>query len=300
MHAGPCRVVRRIPRGSAMGKKDIAGKNAVITGAASGIGRALAVALAKEKCTILLADINEAGLKETAGLVRQAGGNGEVFLCDVSRLDDVIKMADHCFNTWGKVDILINNAGVVSTGFMGDIPVKDWEWIVSINFWGVVYGCHAFVPRMKTHGGGHIVNVASAAGIVSAPEMSPYNATKAAVISISETLKSELAPHNIGVTVLCPTFIKTNLMSTMRFTDEFQRHFSITSLDKAKMTPEKVARLTVRAIHRNRMYVLPQTAAKMLWISKRISPSGYYGFLALMARIGWGRKLMLFMARMGF
>ncbi|MBN2282292.1 MAG: SDR family NAD(P)-dependent oxidoreductase [Deltaproteobacteria bacterium] len=282
-----------------MKRKDLSGKKAVITGAASGIGRALAIALAKERCDILLADINEEGLRGTLELVRRSGGSGDVFFCDVSRLDDVVKMADHCFDTWGKVDILINNAGVVSTGFMGDIPIEDWEWIVSINFWGVVYGCHAFIPRMKKQGEGHIVNVASAAGIVSAPEMSPYNVTKAAVISLSETLKSELAPHNIGVTVLCPTFIKTNLMSTLRFTDEFQRYCSVISIENARMTPEKVALLVVNAIRKNKMYVLPQTAAKILWMSKRISPSTHYGFLSFLTRVGWGRKIMLFMARMG-
>lgn len=283
-----------------MGKRDLSGNKVVITGAASGIGRALALALAKERCTILLADINEAGLKETSEMVRKSGGTGETFLCDVSRLDDVMRMADHCFTTWGKVDILINNAGVASTGFMGDIPIKDWEWIVSINFWGVVYGCHAFVPRMKKQGSGYIVNVASAAGIISAPEMSPYNATKAAVISISETLKSELAPYHIGVTVLCPTFIKTNLMSTLRFTDDFQRHCSVTGIDNARITPEKVAGMVVDAVKKNRLYVLPQTVAKLLWMSKRISPSTHYGFLSFLMRKGWARKLMLHMARAGF
>jgi len=283
-----------------MEKRDLHGKKVVITGAASGIGRALATELAKERCDILLADINEEGLRQTLELVKQSGGSGEVFFCDVSRLDDVMKMADHCFDTWGKVDILINNAGVASTGFMGDIPIKDWEWIVSINFWGVVYGCHVFVPRMKKQGGGHIVNVASAAGIISGAEMSPYNATKAAVISISETLKSELAPCNIGVTVLCPTFVKTNLLDSMRFTDEFQRSCSVTGIDNARTTPEMVANLVIDAVKKDKMYVVPQVAAKILWISKRISPSAFFGFQAFLNRIGWARKLMLHMAQTGF
>jgi NAD(P)-dependent dehydrogenase (short-subunit alcohol dehydrogenase family) len=283
-----------------MGKKDLRGKTAVITGAASGIGRGLALALAKEQCTMLLADINEAGLKQTCEMVRQQGGRGEVFLCDVSKLDDVMRMADHCFHAWGKVDLLINNAGVASVGFMGDIPIKDWEWIVSINFWGVVYGCHAFVPRMKKQGSGSIVNVASAAGILSSAEMAPYNATKAAVISISETLKSELAPYNIGVTVICPTFIKTNLMEKLRCTDEFQRQCSTAGVDNARWTPEMIAGLVIDAVKKNRMYVVPQAAAKILWISKRLSPSGFFGFQAFLMRMGWARKLMFHMAKMGF
>ena len=283
-----------------MGKRDLRGKTAVITGAASGIGRGLALALAKERCTILMADINEAGLKQTSEMVRESGGSGEAFLCDVSKLDDVMRMADHCFDSWRKVDILINNAGVASTGFMGDIPMKDWEWIVSINFWGVVYGCHAFVPRMKKQGCGYIVNMASAAGIVSSAEMAPYNATKAAVISLTETLKSELAPHNIGVTVICPTFIKTNLMEKMRFTDEFQRQCSTTGVDNARWTPEMIAGLVIDAVKTDKMYVVPQVAAKIFWISKRISPSAFFGFLSFLMRMGWGRKLMFQMARMGF
>jgi NAD(P)-dependent dehydrogenase (short-subunit alcohol dehydrogenase family) len=283
-----------------MKKRDLHGNKVVITGAASGIGRALATGLAKEGCDILLADINEDGLRRTLEMVKQAGGSGEVLLCDVSRLEDVMKMADHCFDTWGKVDILVNNAGVASVGFMGDIPIKDWEWIISINFWGVVYGCHAFVPRMKKQGSGHIVNVASIAGILSSAEMAPYNATKAAVISLTETLKSELAPHDIGVTVLCPTFIKTNLMEKMRFTDEFQRQCSVTGMENAKWTPEMIADLAIDAVKKDRMYVVPQTAAKLFWISKRLSPGAFFGFLAFLMRMGWGRKIMLRMAQMGF
>jgi NAD(P)-dependent dehydrogenase (short-subunit alcohol dehydrogenase family) len=281
-------------------KKDLSEKKVVITGAASGIGRALALAFAKERCTILLADINEAGLKETAELVRLSGGHAETFFCDVSKLDDVMRMADHCFNTWGTVDILVNNAGVASIGFMGDIPIKDWQWIVSINFWGVVHGCHAFVPRMKKQGHGHIINTASAAGIISCAEMAPYNATKAAIISITETLKSELAPYNIGVTVLCPTFIKTNLMATLRFTDDFQRKCSVTGVENARVTVDKVAALVIEAVKKDQVYVLPQAAAKVSWIFKRISPSAYLGFFAFLMRVGWGRKFFYHMSRLGF
>jgi NAD(P)-dependent dehydrogenase (short-subunit alcohol dehydrogenase family) len=282
-----------------MAKRDLSGKKAVITGAASGIGRALAVALARERCTILLADINEAGLAQTAELVRQAGGQGEPFLCDVTKLDQVMGMADHCFGTWGKVDLLINNAGVACIGFMGDIPIKDWEWIVSINFWGVVYGCHAFVPRMKAQGGGYIVNVASAAGIIASAEMAPYNATKAAVIAISETLRTELAPYDIGVTVVCPTFIRTNLMDTLRFTDDFQRLCSTTGINNARTSPEQVADVVVAAVKKEKMYVLPQPAAMGSWIFKRISPTAYLGFFSFLMRKGWARRFMLHMSKMG-
>lgn len=279
---------------------DLKGKTAVITGAASGIGRGLALALAKEGCTMLLADVNEAGLKQTSEMVQQAGGSSEVFLCDVSKLDDVMRMADRCFDAWGKVDVLINNAGVASAGYTGDIPIEDWQWIVSINFWGVVNGCHAFIPRMKKQSGGHIVNVASFAGIFSCAEMAPYNASKAAVVSVSETLKSELAPYDIGVTVVCPTYIRTNLMESLRFTDEFQKTCAVVGMDHAKWTPEMIARRIVDAVKKNRMYVVPQISAKIIWWSKRISPSGFLGFSAFLMRMGWGRKLMYRLVQLGF
>jgi short-subunit dehydrogenase len=144
------------------------------------------------------------------------------------------------------------------------------------------------------------VNVASAAGLISTAEMAPYNATKAAVISLSETLRSELAPYSIGVTVLCPTFVKTHLLDRMRFTDEFQRHCSTTGIDNARWTAEKVAALVVDAVKREKMYVVPQTAAKLFWLSKRISPSAYVGGLAFLMRMGWGRRLMFQLARRGF
>ena len=130
--------------------------------------------------------------------------------------------------------------------------------------------------------------------------MSPYNATKAATISISETLKSELAPYKIGVTVLCPTFIKTNLMEKMRFTDEFQRQCSVAGVENARWTPEMIAALVINAVKKNKLYVVPQMAAKFIWISKRISPSAFFGLFAFLMRKGWARKLMLSMARTGF
>ncbi len=128
-------------------------RNAVITGAASGLGRELAIGLARRGWKILVADVNHAGMEQTLALVRRAGGEGEVFDCDVSRKEDVERMADYCFSTWKRVDLLVNNAGVVAAGFTGDIKLEDWHWCVGINFWGMLYGCHSFIPGMKVQGG---------------------------------------------------------------------------------------------------------------------------------------------------
>lgn len=274
-------------------------KNAVITGAASGLGRAIAVALAKRGWRVLVSDINMKGSEITRGMVEKAGGEGDIFECDVTRLEDIRRLADFAFEKWTRIDLLVNNAGVAAGGFVGDIPIEDWYWIVNTNFWGMLYGCHEFVPRMKSQGGGHIVNVSSAAGFVSLPEMASYNVTKAAIISLSETLKSELAPHNIGITVVCPTFFKTNLLTTMRYTDEFQKTFAETAFENGRLSAETIAEMTVRAVEKNQIYLIPQAVGKVQWVMKRLSPSRYYKNMAFMNRRSFFRELALKMAKRG-
>jgi NAD(P)-dependent dehydrogenase (short-subunit alcohol dehydrogenase family) len=276
-----------------------AGTKAGLTGSASGIGRALAIAFATKGAKVLIADINQQGSEETLEMVKKAGGSGETYFCDVTKPEDVQKMADYGFEKWGGIDLLINNAGVAAAGLVGDIPIKDWEWIFAVNFWGMVYGCHFFIPKMKAQGDGYIVNVASAAGILSLPEMASYNTTKAAVIALSETLKGELAPHRIGVTALCPTFFKTNLLQTMRYTDEWQKEFSNAAFAYARITTEKIANITVKAIEREKLYVVPQLSGKIMWAVKRLSPGMFYWNFAFLNRIGKMRSLFLGMARRG-
>ena len=273
--------------------------NAVITGAASGFGRALALALARREWKILLADINRRGAQETLELVRQAGGEGEVFECDVSKPEHVQSMADYCFSTWKHVDLLINNAGVVSAGFTGDISLEDWHWCVGINFWGMLYGCHSFIPPMKAQGGGHIINVASCGGLFSLTEMGPYNVTKAAVISLSETIRTELAPHNIGVTVVCPMFFKTNLLDNMRYIDKFQIDFARCAFEHGRLSAKQIAEMTIKAYEKNQLYLIPQFNGKVFWILKRLSPGLFYRAIAFAMSKSYGERLALFMTRIG-
>jgi NAD(P)-dependent dehydrogenase (short-subunit alcohol dehydrogenase family) len=275
------------------------GKKVVITGAASGFGRALALALARKGCRIGIVDVNMDGARETLSMVERAGGSGEVYELDVRALEDWEVMADHFFSSWGGVDVLVNNAGVVAIGYVGDIPEEDWEWIFSINFWGMLNGCHTFIPRMKAQGGGHILNVASAAGLTSMMEMGPYNTTKAAIISLSETLRSELAPCKIGVTVACPMPFRTNLFDDMRTEDEFISEWSYATFEYARMTAEEVARATVRAVERRKLYVIPQLSGRVLWITKRMSPSLFHGFQAFLNRTGVGHGLLMWLTRKG-
>ena len=198
--------------------KRLQGKRAAITGAGSGLGRALSLELAKQGWRILVADIQEERAQETLHLVTQAGGSGEAFCCDVTAKNQVAAMADKVFREWGGVDLLINNAGVSMAGFVGRSPLENWQWIVDIDLWGVIYGCHYFIPQMKKMGVGHIVNIASNAGISSLPEMAAYNVAKAGVISLSETLRSELAPYNMALLQYAPHFLPLTFWKTFVMT----------------------------------------------------------------------------------
>lgn len=275
------------------------GKRIVVTGAASGLGRALALALARRGCRVAAADINLDGARETLEKVQEEGGTGEAYRLDVTRPGEVEAMAEHFFKSWGGIDLLVNNAGIAVVGLVGRVALEDWRRVLDVNFWGMVYGCHSFIPRMKAQGGGHILNVASAAGLLSMMEMAPYNTSKAAVVSLSETLRVELAPHRIGVTVLCPMFFKTGLLDTMTYTEEFEREFSHACFDHGRMTAEQVAEAAIRAVEKDRLYCVPQLSGRALWFHKRICPSLHYGQMAFFHRRNWVRPLLLWLGRRG-
>jgi len=278
---------------------DLNGKRVVITGAASGLGRSLALVLARKGCRIGIVDIDTEGAGETLEMVVRSGGSGEIYELDVRVAIDFAAMAEHFFRSWGGVDLLVNNAGVGMGGYTGNIPLEDWEWLISINFWGMVYGCHYFIPRMKTQGGGNILNVASAMGITSFGEMAPYNTAKAAIISLSETLYSELAPYNIGVTALCPMFFKTSLMEHSRFETDLEHDIAEAAFGYSRISSDEVAEAAIRAVERGRLYCIPQLSGHIHWIIKRISPRLYYRQLAWLNRRGWLHPLELWMARKG-
>lgn len=274
-------------------------QNAVVTGAGSGLGRELCLKLAERKYRILLADVNLAGARETLEMIRKTGGDGEVYPCDVTKKEAVEKMAVDAFEKFKRVDLLINNAGVTCAGLTGDVPLEDWHWCVDIDMWGMIYGCHYFIPRMKAQGGGYIINVASEAGLACLPEMGPYNVAKAAVIALSETIRTELAPHKIGVTVVCPSFFKTNLLKSMRYQTDFQKELAQTTFDKGRLSAEDIARCTMRAMDKNKLYVVPGWSAKYFWYNKRVSPELCYRFIAFTLKNKFGEKMFLWLARHG-
>ncbi len=257
-------------------------KRIAVTGAGSGLGRAISLEFATLGWSICVSDINMERADETVAMVRNNGGNAIAYHCDVTRPDQVDAMAEALVKLWGGVDIVVNNAGVAAAGYMEKIPLETWDWIIALNLKSVIHGCRSFIPVMAKQGGGHIVNVASSAGIASLPEMSCYNVTKAAVISLSETLRTELNPKNIGVSVVAPTFFKTNLMDQFTSPDERQRKMANAFFSKSTVTSADVARHVIRAVQKDKLYVITQLDGKFAWFAKRMTPETYFNVM------GWG------------
>ncbi len=275
-------------------------KTAVITGAGSGLGRSLAVGYARKGFKIGIVDINDAGAQETLKLVEQVGGQGNVFHANVTDPKAVKGMAEHFFSIWNGegVGLLVNNAGIAVGGAVGDVPLEDWKAIIDVNFWGMLYGCHEFIPRMKAQGGGHILNIASIAGILCLTNMAPYNVGKAAVISLSETLKVELAPDNIGVTVACPIFFNTNLLADMKSTTPWIGEIAEISF-KNGLPSDIVAERLIRAVENGKLYVIPMFIAKLFWLNKRLTPGLYCSLSASLHKHGLLKPLYYKLAHWG-
>jgi NAD(P)-dependent dehydrogenase (short-subunit alcohol dehydrogenase family) len=247
-----------------------------ITGGASGLGRALALRYAREGDRVCIADIHDARGAETVAAGQPLGGDLRYLRCDVTAENDLSAARTALEGWWGGVDIVVNNAGVASAGAIETVTIDDWRWIIEINLLGVVRGCRVFTPLFKRQGRGHFVNVASMAGLLDVPLLSSYNATKAAVVSLSETLQNELAADGIGVTVLCPSFFQTNLAESMRTPDPALHARLSRLLSRSTLTAEQIADQVFQAVERGRFYVLPHAEAARAWLLKRLLPRRAY------------------------
>ncbi|AUN42010.1 short-chain dehydrogenase [Tsukamurella tyrosinosolvens] len=263
-----------------------AGAKAVVTGAGSGIGRAFALELARRGGEIVCADIDEGRAKETVALIEARGGTAHAAVVDVAERTAVESLAAFARTVFdGPPTLVINNAGVGIGGRpVGDIGLDDWNWALGINLWGVVHGCELFAPMLREAGRGGIINVASAAGFAAAPSMGPYNVSKAGVMSLSETLAAELAGTGVNVTVLCPTFVKTNVARDGRIT-EGSKNLAGTLMKLTGISPDGVAAQTLDALDLGRLYVVPQLDANVIWHLKRHFPTPYVRGLGLLTRL---------------
>ena len=256
---------------------------AVVTGAGSGIGRSFAVELARRGGTVVCADIHLETAQETVDLIQSlTSSNAYAVQCDVGLKEDVKALAEQAEQLLGHpVTLLINNAGVGLGGKFDEVSLGDWQWCMHVNLWGVIHGCHYFVPQFKQQGFGAIINVASAAGFTAAPEMTAYNVTKASVLALSETLSAELRSANIRVNVLCPTLVPTNIMKNGRLPKSYSGLADQLLMNHAFIDSDQVAKKTLNQLDANKLYTIPQPDAKLFWWMKRISPQLYAKLLGV-------------------
>jgi NAD(P)-dependent dehydrogenase (short-subunit alcohol dehydrogenase family) len=263
------------------------GAAAVITGAGSGIGKAFAVELAKRGSRVVCSDVDETSAHTTSDAINAAGGEAMALRADVTRIDDVHLLAKEA-QAWfdGPPSLVINNAGVGAGGMaIGEADLDDWNWVLGINLWGPIHGCHVFAPILREAGQpAGIINVASAAAFGAAPGMAAYNVSKAGVLSLSETLAAELSGTEINVTVLCPTFVKTNIVEAGRITQQ-----STALADRLMrwtgFSPERVARTCLDTNDRGGLYCMPQPDARIGWGIKRFTPTVYTRTVGLTTRL---------------
>lgn len=247
-----------------------------VTGGASGLGRAIALRFAKAGARVCIGDLNEERGAQVLGELKAIAPGAQFMRCDVTKEEDLVAVREWVEKTWGGLDVLINNAGVAQAGAIENVSLDDWRWIIDINLLGVVRGCRVFVPGLKRQRAGHIVNVASMAGLLDVPQMSSYNATKAAVVSLSETLQNELSADGIGVSVVCPSFFKTNLGESLRTTEPGMKVAMDKLLSRSAIGADDVAEDVFQAVEHKRFYVLSHRQAQVAWVAKRLLPRSLY------------------------
>ncbi len=258
--------------------KEFAGKVCVITGTGSGIGRALSLDLARRGARLAISDVNEAAAAATAESCRSAGAREvESYRLDVSDKAAVFAHADEVLARFGTVNLVINNAGVAMHQEVLETSVEDYEWIMGINFWGVVHGTKAFLPHLIASGDGHVVNISSLFGLIAVPRESGYNASKFAVRGFTEALRQEMltARHPVGVSCVHPGGIKTAIARSARVPGGDATEVA-TSFEKiARLSPERAAEIILQGVERGRPRILVGGDARAIDLLQRVLGSGY-------------------------
>ena len=249
-------------------------RRAFVTGAASGLGRALCRLLSEDGWTVGMADVDTEGLDDAAAEMKRAGGRPHVVELDVSDAAAFEEAATAFVEAHGGVDLVINNAGLGAGGRFKDTSVQDWERVVSVNLMGVVHGCRSFLPHLED-GGGHLINVASIAAVAAGPRMSVYNVSKAGVQALSETLYGEYHDRGVHVSVVMPSFFETNIAEDLVGAESAQTMTKVL-IERSGLTAEEVARHALEEAGQSTIHVIyPTWMSRIIWYWKRLFPTSY-------------------------
>ncbi len=274
--------------------KDFKNKNCFITGAASGIGRSFALKLAKEGMKLFISDVDTEGLEQVKKEIEEIGAIVHSMKCDISKLSDIENAAKSFYSKLGDVDLLINNAGIGLADTLADMNMEIWKRVIDVNLWSVIYSLKVFLPRMLERKSGHIVNVASGAGLFGSSEPLSYITTKFAVVGISEGLFSRLKPLGINVSVITPALIRTNIfhsgLKNIEYNPKLLKDFGKEKLDevynslmdelmKAAMSPDVAVRKYIRQIKKNQLYIFDSQGTKDIIALKGKNMKDYEEFL---------------------
>lgn len=252
-------------------------RTAVISGAGSGLGAAMARRLAAAGWRVAVTDQHA---ERAAAVAAELAGDGHFAEpLDVTDSAAWAALAERVDAEFGRLDALINNAGVATGGMLGDTPLEDWQWVLDIDLMGVVRGCHHFVERFREQRFGHIVNVASWAGLAAAPGIASYGTAKAGVVALSEMLRAELHPHGVQVSVLCPAFVTTGLTETMRAPDSSYAERVQRWMQRSGVSADDVAGIVLRALDKPRFLLLTHPETRWQYRLKRLFPSLYFRML---------------------
>jgi NADP-dependent 3-hydroxy acid dehydrogenase YdfG len=252
-------------------------KNTIaISGAGSGFGAALAHKYAADGWKVAVTDIDEDRARQTLFEIEQLGGNGFFMLLDTTKSEHWQQLEDAVMAHWGGLHVLVNNAGVATAGNVEDTSMDDWQWVLDIDLMGVVRGCHQFARLFKRQGFGHLVNVSSFAGLAGLPFIASYGVAKAGVVALSEALRAEMHPHGVGVTVVCPAFVRTRLLDTFRATKPEMEATVTRWMDTSGVTAEDIAQDIQVAVKNNTFMLLTHATTRKAWKLKRWFPEKYF------------------------
>lgn len=259
---------------------------ALITGGGSGLGRELCRVFAHDGFAVAIVGLHHDSLEQTLQIVERAGGAGRTEVCDVTDLAAWRALRERLQTDWPRLDLLINNAGMFSSGFVGRLNLAEVERVLRLNLFGAIYGCDTMVPwlvdsaaraaaqgtRAMHRAGAQIVNISSIYGYLNPPGMSAYNVSKAAIVSFSETLRGELAPHGVGVTLVCPGPMPTRFVAGAHFESDAFRRMTERVVAESTLQPHAVAAAVRRAVERNDLYCMMGTRERWYWRFKRWFP----------------------------